>query len=351
MGSKMLPIFLVVVLVVVPLFAACAAPLPEEEAPPAPEVIELKFADMFPPGSMIVKAGEWWASEVERRTEGHVEVKRFWAGSLVGGFEQLDAVSTGSIDVTSYLSGYHPQKCAIATVGVLPFINADPFSETLKAADEWGTTDAALQAELEGNNLKYMYAFPMPNLFLWSKVPIESIDDLEGLRVRTLSADLSTLFEALGCGTVSLTVPEVYDALERGVVDCTLQYLSNAVGGRYYEVVEYVNVTEFGHNHGCPIVMNLDTWNNLPPEIRTIIDEVNDDMIETSIRLNDEVYDKYMGIVRDAGLIIQEFSPSDVEKLHEIAKAVTWEPYAEKGTDRAQALEHYLELRGKYSGG
>lgn len=333
---------LILALVAIP-FTAC---VPEE--PTTEEVFELKFADMFPPGSMIVKAGEWWASEVERRTEGRVEVKRFWAGSLVGGFEQLDAVSTGSIDVSTQLSGYHPKRCPIGSIGLLPFINANPFAETLKAADEWNRTDPAFQAELEANNLKYMYAFPMPNLFLWSKVPIESIDDLKGLQVRTLSADLSTFFEALGCGTVSIAVPEVYDALERGLLDCTLQYLSNAVGGRYHEVVKYVNMTEFGHNHGCPIVMNLDTWNSLPPEIQTIINEVNDEMVETSIRLNDQAYDEDMAVVREAGLTIQAFSPRDEEELLEIARAVTWEPYAEEGKDRAQALQHYLELREKY---
>jgi TRAP-type C4-dicarboxylate transport system substrate-binding protein len=318
----------------------------------AQKVFKLKFADMNPPASTIATAGQWWASEVEKRTGGQVKVECFWGGSLVGAYEQLSSVKAGILHVTPYYSGYHPDLAPLPAMGLFPLINRGTLKEAMTASDEWHKTEPAVASEFKKNNVKYMFPYNQANFFLWSKVPIKSLGDLKGLRMRAFGPFLA-LFKELGCGLVSVPAPEIYTSLERGAVDATGLYLSIAIGFRIPEIVKYVNVTELGHNIGAPIVMHLDTWNSLPADIQKIIDKINGEMIDKSVEIDSELYKNCMKTVKDSGLTIQQFSPTEVEKLIEISRTKVWEPYAakfdEKGIAATQALKHYIQLSEKYS--
>jgi len=188
--------------------------------------------------------------------------------------------------------------------------------------------------------------------YLWSKGPIKSLGDLKGLRIRTFGPYL-TLFQELGCGLVSVPVPEVYNALERGAVDCTTQYLPNGIGGHLPEVTKFINITELGHNVGAPIVMNLDAWNGLPADLQTIINKLNSEMIDKSAEISNELYNAHMKVLKDSKMTISQFSPSEVGKMVELARTKVWEPYAakldQKGIAATQALKQYIQLTEKYS--
>lgn len=320
--------------------------------PAQSKVYKLKFADMNPPGTTCTITGDWWASEVEKRTGGRVKVERFWGGSLVGGYEQLDSVRNGVIDLTWYYSGYHPDIAPLPLIAILPCMNVGPEKVSIAAVDEWMKTNPHIQAELRKNNVKYLFPYNLTHHFLWSKKPVASLDDLKGLRLRTFGPFLA-LFKDLGCGLVTLPVPEVYDSLERGAVDATTLYISNAVGLRLQEVVKHVTVSELGDNIGSPAVMNLRTWNKLPSDIQEIINKINSEMVDKCAEISGERYKKYMQVVKDAGLTIHRFSPDEEKKIAEVAKDKVWMPYVKKvdskGIAGTETLEDYLRLLDKYS--
>lgn len=318
----------------------------------AEKVFKLRLADMVPPTAAAAVGGQWWASEVEKRTGGQVKVECFFGGSLVGAYELLNAVKSGAIHVSPYLSGYHPDVAPLPSICLFPLINRGSLKEAMLASDEWYRTEAAVLAEFKKNNVKFLYANNLGNQYLWSRGPTKSLSDLKGLRIRSFGPILG-LFQELGCSLVSVPVPEVYNVLERGAVDCTTQYLTNGVGGRYYEVTKYLNTTELGHNCGAPNVMNLDTWNSLPPDIQKIINEVNSEMIEKGVEMDSDAYKANMKAVKDNKMTILEFSPEEVAKMVEVSKTKVWEPYAtkldQKGIPATQALKNYLQLVEKYS--
>lgn len=317
----------------------------------AEKVIKLRLADMVPPTAAAAMGGQWWASEVEKRTGGRVHVECFFGGSLVGAYELLNAVKSGAIHVSPYLSGYHPDMAPLPSVCLFPLMNTGPLKQAMLAAEEWYRTEPALLAEFKKNNVKFLYTNNLGNQYLWSRGPIKSLGDLKGLRIRTFGPLLG-LFQELGCSLVSVPVPEVYNVLERGAVDCTTQYLTNAVGGRYFEVTKYLNITELGHNCGAPNVMNLDTWNSLPPDIQAVIEKVNHDMIEKGVEMDRDAYNANMKTVKEHKMVIESFSPDEVNKMTELARTKVWEPYAAKldpkGIPATEALKRYIQLVEKY---
>jgi len=320
-------------------------------SPAVAKVFKMKFASMDPPGAGDTLTADWWASQVEKRTEGRVKIERFWSGSLIGGYEQLHAVKTGVIQLTFLYSGYHPKNAPLTVITLLPCMNVGLPKVSFAATDELMKTNKAIIAELKGNNVKYLFPFTMTNHYLWSMVPMRTLDDFDGLRLRSWGFNY-TLFKKWGCGMVSLPVPEVYDSLERKAVDATTMYISNGVSLRLHEVVKYLNVTELGHNLGCPAVINLDTWNRLPADIRKIIEEVNAETVDKCTEIATESYRKGMAAVKDAGLIIQRFPPEEEKVLTEVSRKEIWETYAKKldkmGVPGTKTLQHYVELLKKY---
>lgn len=316
------------------------------------KVYKMKFASMAPPGSADTLAGDWWTSEVEKRTGGRVKIDKFWSGSLVGGYEQLHAVKTGVIQLTWLYSGYHPDHAPLTAIALLPCINVGNPKVAIAAMDEWMRTNKAIGAELTRNKVKYLFPYNVANHYLWSMVPLDKLSKFDGLRLRSWGLNY-TLLKKWKCGLVSLPVPEVYDALERKAVDATTMYISNGVALRLHEVVKYLNVSELGHNLGCPAVMNMKTWNKLPGDIQKIIAEVNGEMVDKCSDIAVELYDKNMKIVKEAGLVIQKFSPEEEKELFDAAKNVVWEEYVKKvdskGLQGTDTLKHYLQLQEKYS--
>lgn len=315
-------------------------------------LMRLKIADMTPASSDTAMMFDWWAGEIEKATGGRLKFDRYYAGSLIGAYEQLNAVKTGIIHVTPYYSGYHPDIAPLPLIGLMPMMHRGTIKQALLSSDELCRNHTALQSEFKKNNAKYMFQVFFADNYIYSKKPITSLADLKGKTFRAYGPFLA-FFKELGAGVVSLPVPEIYEALDRGAVDATIQYLANAMGARYYEIVKNVNVTEVGHNVGCPAVMNLATWNKLPKDIQEIIEGVNRKAIEKGIGMHNEVHNRDIKVLESKKMNLVRFSPEEVNKMIEVAKTKVWLPYAQgldkKGLPGTKVLQDYLDLVEKYS--
>lgn len=190
------------------------------------KVIKLRVADMSPPHSNTTQFLEWWGSEIEKRTQGQVKFEYYWSASLVKGMEQMSSVANNVIQATPYYSAYHPDKAPLPVISGLPLIcSKGTIKGSLKASDEFYRTTPDLQKEYQANNVKYMCPLVVSYPFLWSKVPIRTVSDLQGLTMRAFGVQ-ATLLSSLGCSMVNVEVPEIYNVLERGVVKATWLQLS-----------------------------------------------------------------------------------------------------------------------------
>ena len=89
---------------------------------------------------------------------------------------------------------------------------------------------------------KPISSFGFTSQFLWTKAPINTLDDLKGKKIRIFAKAQSDYLAALNASTVSIPLAELYSALERGVVDGCITGPEVAAGAKYHEVVQ--NVTD-----------------------------------------------------------------------------------------------------------
>ena len=114
--------------------------------------------------------------------------------------------------------------------------------------------------------------WPFGSQIFFCNEPIETLDDLQGLKVRSYTASMSTLLENLGATPVTLAFPEVYPALQRGVASCGITSPTSANTGDWPEVTAHVlplSVSGAVQAH----VVNLDWWNDQPEEDRAALSE------------------------------------------------------------------------------
>lgn len=312
----------------------------------------LIFADMAAPNSVTAKCAKWWGNEIEKRTEGKVKFEYYFGASLIGAYEQLTSVKNNMIQVTPYYSGYHPDMAPIPLIALFPMINRSTLANGLKAADEFFNNNSQVIDEFKKNNVKYMNPLFTAHGYMWSKKPINSISDFKDLSVRAFGPFL-TFVDALGGSLVSLPVPEIYNSLERGVVESTFLYLTLGVSLNLQEVTKYLNTSNLGHNCGMPMVMNLDTWKKLPEDVKKVIEDVNKNIaIDNFVRIDKENYKKELQFVKNEGIQILEFSQSDLVKMQKIAREKVWNSYAkkleEKGLSGMEIINEYIEITNKY---
>lgn len=219
---------------------------------------------------MFNQSLEPWAAKVAEETNGAVEIKIFPGQSLGKLPDQWDMVNSGICDISFIIPGFSPGTFPMTTdisnmFGVVPmgrhlsFVNG-LYDKFLK--EEWAST-------------KILWPHILGDVAIHtSKKPVRALEDLEGLMIRTPGGMIPKTLTGLGATPASMPSGEVFTALERGTVDgCTFP-MEAVKGFKIYEVTKYHTTAAVACGFAS-IVMNLDTWNSLPPEIQKVIDDLS----------------------------------------------------------------------------
>jgi TRAP-type C4-dicarboxylate transport system substrate-binding protein len=113
-------------------------------------------------------------------------------------------------------------------------------------------------------NIQLMALWPAGIQGLFCNTEIKTIDDLKGKKIRVWNASQALVLEALGATSLTMQMPEVYLALQRGVMDCATTSPSAGNTAKWTEVTTHYVPLSIGAAVNA-YHMNLDTWNEFPP--------------------------------------------------------------------------------------
>ncbi len=106
---------------------------------------------------------------------------------------------------------------------------------------------------------------------IFCRQPFTSLADLRGRKIRTFGNSLVDFVNALGAQPVSIGFPEVYSALERGVVDCGITGTGSGAAARWPEVTTHVSDLPLSWAL-TGYLANLSWWNRLDPAVRAFLE-------------------------------------------------------------------------------
>ncbi len=294
-----------------------------------------------------------FAEAVGEKTNGEVTIELLPVGSVVEYNETLEAVGAGilqgQITDTSYFAGKDPAFSLIANpVGAY----SDP-QEMFDFFEQGG--GAELLRELyEPYNL-YFIGASTPGLEAFvSKVPLNGVDDLKGLKMRAPEGLVQQVFAAAGASPVNLPSSEVFTSLDKGVIDAadyTVFSVNQAQG--LHDVAPNPVYPGF---HSMPLVeisINLDVWNGLTDEQRAAIEEAAAEFQQEQVSTLKESDQKAVEEAKAGGTVtVSDWSPEERAKFRVIAQG-EWQTVADQSANAQEVfdvLNTYLSDAGLLTG-
>ena len=314
----------------------------------AEKPIELKFASFLPVmHHQHIEAFVPFAKEVEERTKGRVKVTLYPSEAICKARDLYDCALQGIAETAFFIPSYTAGRFPLTTVMELPI--GVP-SAKVGTQVIWDLYEKYFKAEYAGVKLLSLWTIQPAHIFT-TKKPIKTLEDLRGLRIRSPGPLQTITLKEFGASPISMPASDLYDALQRGMVDGMLTDFAALKGFRFVEVVKYCTPANF---YSLPMgyAANLKSWNSLPPDIQKIMEEL------TGLRFaenNAKSFDKNDVIGRDLSkgkVEIHELSAEQkkiwAEKFKNIYEKWVTDMEA-KGLPGKKVYEDALSLLTKYS--
>lgn len=248
------------------------------------ETTQLTYSIFFPPTHGQAKAGEAWAREIEKRTNGQVKINVLAGGVLTPADQCFDGALKGISDIGMSCFAYTRGRFPVMEVLDLPMGYPNGRVAT-RVANEFFRK--FMPKELAEVKLLYIHAHG-PGL-LHTKQPVTTLEQLKGMKIRStgLSAKVT---EALGAVPVAMPQGQTYESLQKGVVEGTFAPIETLKGWKQGEVIKSTtDCSDIGYTTAMFVVMNLKKWNSLPANVRKVMEEVSAQWIDLHGKVWDQI--------------------------------------------------------------
>ena len=306
-------------------------------APGAQDTYVLQYTTYSNSTSDQSRTVQRWAEEVERSTGGGVSVQFHYSESLVGADEAIQASQVGSLYAASDLAMY--------TVIELPFETSNPEVQ-MRAIERLYEENEVYREDFDRQGIRLLYPLPLGIAVVGLNDPVQEPSDLGGLSIRSGGLTSEALL-TLGANPVEMAAPEVYESMERGVVDG-------------YTSLGLANLPTFGLSGSTPhlvqpgigayassiVVINEELFQSMPEDYRQSILEASESAVEVGLEEADVLGETACEEVTAAGTEFSTFTPEQVTDWEEEAGiAEAWvDRNAERGYDAQAVLEDYRRI-------
>ncbi len=297
------------------------------------EVVHITFGHGQAEGHPYHKAALYFKEMVEERTEGRVVVDVQPNGALGDEREMTEGLQLGTIDITvavaAALSGFDPDM----DVFNLPYL-FDNREQAFEVLDSKAGQDIFEGMKKQGIEIYGTFDLGFRSMTN-SRNPISLPADCKGIRMRTLESSVCVdALGQLGIDAVSMSFSELFTALQTGAVDGQENPLFTIYNSRFYEVQDYLSLTEHFYPV-CPVMVSDLLWNRLIPEDRETVKEALGETVDYERELAGEELAVTLEEIEAEGMQVNEV---DKEAFKDAVKPV-YEKYEEQFGDILQAIE------------
>jgi TRAP-type transport system periplasmic protein len=307
------------------------------------EPITIVFA--IPNGATNIETvySEKWMELVKDRSEGLISFDYTNAGALGSYAELLEAIEFGVIDMSvndpSYIQSYVPESLVLT----LPVIfNNYQHAEAVFSGE---VGDWYKNLVDEKTNIDVLNYFFCGFRYICSKEPINTLDDCQGVLIRSPQIDVYTdLLGLMGFSYVTMAWSEAYTAMSTGVIDAVEVPLQNIYEAGFYNLGKYI----CGSRHLLSVnsvIANDSFWESLPGVYREII---LDSLNEVTALEHQAIVDKeenYIKMLEDEGCTFAEFDDAGKAQLTMTFTNYWTEKVENLGSVAQGMLQKILELK------
>jgi len=236
------------------------------------QTITVTLVNGHPPILRWVKhLQESFVPAVDQALEGSgitIRWRQQYGGTLAKVGEELEAVQDGIADVGLIPSTFHISKLPMHNISsYAPFVS-DDLGLVVRAVHETQNKVPAMAKTWEDNGVTFLGgSFGVDDYHLFSKFPINSLEDLKGRKIGTPGPTISW-FKGSGAVGVAAAIPEYYNALQTGLFDGVVTFATAAVPAKLHEVAPYITLIGYGAQYTGGLVANTQWYEAQPQALK-----------------------------------------------------------------------------------
>jgi tripartite ATP-independent transporter DctP family solute receptor len=275
------------------------------------EQYTFKLAHITPTSHMWHQAAEKFGEELNKRSNGRMKLEIYPAGQLGNEADMVQQIESGSIDFGFITAAYLSSRAPAFAAWFMPYA----FSN-LEEAHNARQSDIAkrILGTLDEQGLLGLdYFFAGQRVMLFKDKEVKSPADMKGLKLRvTPSPPMQDFYRFTGASPEGLPLPEVYAAVQTGVIDGMDMDLDATITNKYYEVVKYGAVT----NHmvwPAVAIVNKAKFEGLSEEDQKIIQEALAAAADYAVETRSKQEQEFRDLLAENGMKIYNISPKEFE--------------------------------------
>ena len=311
--------------------------------------MDLAFSFGGPNKGAFAETNQWFADEITRRLGGAIKITMHWGGTLIAQPDTLSGVGKGVAAIGSAMgSPSQPYWTTLALSGA----GKDGWA-LMNATREMVNTNAAILGEFAAANVVPTIGYFPGTPIMVLKKELKTLDDIKGLRIRVGTADEGAAMGMMGMEPVQVAITDVYESIDKGVIDGCLITVAWADTLKLGEVAKYWY--QFGNNMlggAVTNVINADVWAEFTPETQDTIKQLS---VEYTDKYAKTVFDQEAKVIDQvkAALGVQLLAvPADIDAAYRTAITKAHEDWfnknAAEGKDVRQVWDEYQKLVEKY---
>lgn len=257
--------------------------------------------------------------------------------------ELLDLLKVGSLEATNICASYHPEKLPVYSALDLPFLPIPDTTVQEKVHNAFHKHPLVLKEFAGWNALPYMSALLPNNEFVGRGKAPKTVEDFKGMRVRAL-AGIGEAMRKIGAVPTSVDATEVYTSLERGTVDAAAFPSTYAHQSyRTYEVGKWYTENMMLGSVGCPTLLHVDRYAELPPQYKALLEEARE-LGHTAVKKAYADADEKNIPLFKKKLAFIKFSPDELAAFRKAGAEPVWEEWVAKRESQGIAGRELLNF-------
>ena len=289
---------------------------------------EIRISVVNAPSDIVTVGAYYIGNEITRRSDNSIRTRVFHSGALSGGKgeAEIEMCQQGTIEMhitsTAYLANLVPRTSIVS----LPFLFRDIAQVTAFVKSESRILDT-ISKELNTKNLHILAWWPRGFRQLTnSKLPVQTIADLRGLKLRVMNNPLYTdNMRAMLANPVPMAWGEVYNGLQLKTIDGQENAEDVIFNSRLYEAQKFMTIWDYSIDLEV-VLVNNNWWKNLDKQQQHLITEFSSESVgieEELLRQNTMLLRKK---IADQGMAIHYLTPAE-KTIFRQAVTPVWNKY------------------------
>ncbi|WP_299977975.1 TRAP transporter substrate-binding protein DctP [Desulfobacula sp.] len=284
------------------------------------KVINWKMTTCWPPSIQFIEADKHFVNLVNTLADDNLQIKFFEGGALVPAFELLDAVSQGTVQAGGDWPNYWAGKnSAFDLLGAFP-MGLTP-SDYMVWIYQGGGFELYQELYSQFGIVYLPYWVSTAESGVRGNKPIRTLADYKGLKIRMSGQTQGKILKDLGASQVMLSGGEIYQALEKGVIDAgEFSDPANDWGLGFQEVTKYW-ATPGWHQPASVggVMINKKAWDSLPAKTQELLKTIAAATFGWTY-----TYYEYSSAIAtqkflDKGIQVTRLSDEDLDKIQELS--------------------------------